>query len=61
MEAKNFCIKARLLESLCFINGFKSEKDSRSKLLQKWYFHSENDIATFLYKNFAGGLELVKK
>lgn len=43
-------------DSLCFINGFKSEKVHVVDLRQKWYFESEKDIATFLYKILAMNL-----
>ncbi len=43
-------------DSLCFINGFKSEKVRIVDLQQKWYFESEIDIGAFLYKVFAMNL-----
>lgn len=49
-------LSAEFADSLCFINGFKSEKVRVVELLQKWDFPSENDIATFLYKILAMNL-----
>lgn len=49
-------LSAEFADSLCFINGFKSEKVRVLELPQKWYFQSENDIATFLYKILAMNL-----
>ena len=43
-------------DSLCFINGFKSEKVRLVDLQQKWYFQQEIDIGIFLYKVFAMNL-----